>query len=361
MPAGEDSEEESDNEEVDEAEVERMRQIASKKQGGRSSVVAERTVFKADWKPPVYQKTPEQAEQIRKALAKSFMFQSLPDENLQEVIDAFAGPHLLKPGSEVIRQGDLVASGEPGLYILERGRLEVYKRGSDEPHPGKRVFAYSEMGQSFGELALLYSCPRAATVVVSREAIRDAVLWSIDRDTFNYCVKDGYRKMRERRESFIESVEILRSLTHDERMKIVDVIQSSTYSDGAAIIRVGEVGDRFYMVEQGRCAASVNGQTVKEYGPGDYFGELALLKSQTRVADVFATASPTTVVFLDADTFRRLLGPLSDLLEQRAKDYSPLQNGFNVDGAMSGASFLERWLGVFCSCTTLSRPSEAKA
>lgn len=42
-------------------------------------------------------------------------------------------------------------------------------------------------GEAFGELALLYNCPRAATIT----AVEDSELWSLDRKTFNHIVKDA--------------------------------------------------------------------------------------------------------------------------------------------------------------------------
>jgi cAMP-dependent protein kinase regulator len=54
-------------------------------------------------------------------------------------------------------------------------------------------------GESFGELALLYNCPRAATI----RADGDAVLWGLDRNTFNHIVKGAATKKREKYEKFL--------------------------------------------------------------------------------------------------------------------------------------------------------------
>ena len=56
------------------------------------------------------------------------------------------------------------------------------------------------------------------------------------------------------------------------------------------------------------------------YQPGDYFGELALLKNEPRAANVIA-ATKLKVVSLDRNSFKRLLGPLDDILKRNMDAY----------------------------------------
>eukprot|EP00927_Polykrikos_kofoidii_P064247 TRINITY_DN5933_c0_g1_i1.p1 TRINITY_DN5933_c0_g1~~TRINITY_DN5933_c0_g1_i1.p1 ORF type:complete len:396 (+),score=112.20 TRINITY_DN5933_c0_g1_i1:68-1255(+) len=309
---------------IDEEEFERQNAARASAQlagGGRKTVAAEKYEVGDDWKPPFHKKTEEQWKQIEAAVSKSFMFSALEDDNLKEVIDAFLGPQELAVGTEVIKQGAKVTGTEPGLFVIQSGKLDVYKRQDGEEGNGTKVFTYDKMGQSFGELALLYDCPRTATVVVST----DAIVWSIDRETFNQCVKGAAMHQRERREKFLRSVEILSSLSQPDLAKITDVLQPVVFQKGAKIISKGEEGSCFFILEQGSATASVDGNKVKGYVVGDYFGELALLRKQARAVDVVADASPTKLLTLDGDSFKRLLGSLEGVLSERAKDYTSIE------------------------------------
>jgi cAMP-dependent protein kinase regulator len=59
-----------------------------------------------------------------------------------------------------------------------------------------------------------------------------------------------------------------------------------------------------------------------KYEIGDYFGELALLKNEPRAANVIAQSAELSVVFLERNSFKRLLGPLEDILKRNMKLYS---------------------------------------
>ena len=69
------------------------------------------------------------------------------------------------------------------LYVIEEGVFECKIRQGGEDV----VVKTCEPGDAFGELALLYNCPRAASV----DSTGNAILWKLDRATFNAIVKDA--------------------------------------------------------------------------------------------------------------------------------------------------------------------------
>eukprot|EP00747_Dinoflagellata_sp_TGD_P208267 gnl/TRDRNA2_/TRDRNA2_81783_c0_seq1.p1 gnl/TRDRNA2_/TRDRNA2_81783_c0~~gnl/TRDRNA2_/TRDRNA2_81783_c0_seq1.p1 ORF type:complete len:375 (-),score=79.15 gnl/TRDRNA2_/TRDRNA2_81783_c0_seq1:25-1149(-) len=346
---------------IDDAEFEKQKQRAqAATKNKRSSISAERWSKPSDWKPPVHKKTAEQYEQIRSSVAKSFIFSTLSPALMKQVVDAFEGPQHLNKGTEVIKQGDVVGSGAPGLYVLEFGSLSVFKRSGDEPPPGPQVFSYDKAGSMFGELALLYNCPRAATVT----ATSDSVVWSIDRDTFNNCVKSAQQETQARRDRLLREIDIMQDLSASQRARVADVIRLKTYQQGDVIFHEGEEGACCFFVETGSAHAEINGTTVKVYGPGEYFGELALIKGGKRRADIIVDESPTVVGVLEADAFQRLLGPVvQEHMAANARTYQPAPPAKNATGGsedgvrvsaprqapMDGAGFFARLFGC-CSC-----------
>lgn len=138
-------------------------------------------------------------------------------------------------------------------------------------------------GMSFGELALLYNTPRAASIIANEQS----TVYSLDRECFNNIVKDATIKRRENYDKFLSNVEILQDLDAYERSKICDVLEPSTYKKGDMIIQEGDTGHTFFFIESGTAFATKNNASgsqdrVFEYKANDYFGELALLKDIPR-------------------------------------------------------------------------------
>ena len=299
--------------------------------GRRTSVSAESMQPDADsgnWKPPKHTKTADQLERLRTAVAGNFLFSSLDEESFTLVLDALMEKKIPAQNIKVITQGDegdffyVIESGDFDIYINPSGTVEAGPAGL-----GNKVASIGP-GGSFGELALMYNAPRAATVV---SASKGGLLWALDRVTFRRILMNNSFQKREMYEGFLGEVPLLSSLKPYERAKIADALETVKYQSGHNIITEGEPGDAFYLLESGSAAAYKHGvdHAVKEYGRGDFFGELALLDDKPRAASVVAKDN-VTLAKLGRDGFKRLLGPVEGIMRREeyegAEDLDPLSH-----------------------------------
>lgn len=264
--------------------------------------------------PPTYPKTDEQKERLGATLQKAFLFQALDEADLNTVLVAMQEAKFAN-GEQVITEGD---DGDQ-LFVIEKGTFECKKTIDGEV----KVVKTCESGDLFGELSLLYNCPRAASVFAKDECIT----WKLDRETFNHIVKDAAVKRRNKYEAFLGSVSLLSSVGQYEKSQIADALKQETFSKGEFIVKQDEPGDKFYIIEEGNLYAEKSGadgtRRVLDYKPGDYFGELALLKNQPRAASVVVETDTAKVLSLGRQSFNKMLGPLQELLKKNEGAYIP--------------------------------------
>ncbi|KAF2151483.1 camp-dependent protein kinase regulatory subunit [Myriangium duriaei CBS 260.36] len=283
----------------------------------RTSVSAESLAPSANdesnWKPPNFPKSQDQENRLRQAVSRNFLFAHLDDEQSAQVLGALQERKIPAKDVSVITQGDV---GDY-FYVVESGTFDIYvsSTGKREAGPdglGKKVGS-SPAGSSFGELALMYNAPRAASVVSTGPSI----LWQLDRITFRRILMDSAFQRRRMYEAFLDSVPLLSSLTSYERSKIADALETQKYPSNTHIIKEGDVGAHFYILESGTAAVYKRGQEgkLKEYNKGDYFGELALLDDKPRAASVISETD-VKVAMLGKDGFQRLLGPVEALMRR---------------------------------------------
>jgi cAMP-dependent protein kinase regulator len=238
---------------------------------------------KGEFQPKVVEKDSQTKQRIHELLSNSFLFKHLEQKEMNIIVNAMEIRHF-EPQASVIKQGD---DGHE-LYIVGNGQLRCTKRfpGKDEDTFLKNY----EAGEYFGELALLYNVPRAASIVANTPA----TLYVLDRECFNHIVKDSAIRNRNIYEQFLSEVDILNSLDNYERSKLCDCLKIQIFEQGQRVIREGEKGNSFYLVIEGEATAlKVNPATDKEepvhdYRPKMYFGELALLRDEPRAASIVA-------------------------------------------------------------------------
>ncbi|CAE7213983.1 PKAR [Symbiodinium natans] len=285
--------------------------------GHRASVSAE--VYgqwnpEKDFEAPVYEKSDDQKDRLAKVLKESFLFSGLEPQDFKIVIDAMQ-EKVVEKDTRLINQGE---DGDC-LYVVEDGQMNCYIR---RPDGSEEMVKECTAGDAFGELALLYNCPRAASV----QAVQRSVLWELDRESFNNIVKKAAIARREQLEEFLQKVPVLKGMDAYERTSLCDVLQPVTFAEGGIIVQQGDIGDVFYILQEGFATVSkvyVPGTPTKEVlklGPGDYFGELALLKGEPRAASVVALTECKCYT-LSRRTFNRLLGPLEEILRRNATKY----------------------------------------
>jgi protein kinase A len=207
----------------------------------------------------------------------------------------------------------IIQQGSTGdyFYVVEEGHVSFYVEGQ---HVGSTA-----RGGSFGELALLYNCPRAATCL----AIRPCRLWKVDQKTFRYMLANNSNAQSKDIHDVLRKVPFLAELEDRDLLRISDALTSVTFPANERIINKGDVGEVFYIIREGTVRVHDIGFGDSQYidqhlGPGEYFGERALITGDPRVANVTANSN-CTCLCLSRDTFESVLGPLQGLIDAAMK------------------------------------------
>ena len=123
----------------------------------------------------------------------------------------------------------------------------------------------------------------------------------------------------------LRRVDLFESLSDRNLERLADTLEERAFSEGDAILTEGKGGLGFYVIGEGTVTYSVNGKDVGSGGPGEYFGEVALIGDSPRAATVTA-ASDVTVYAMTLWDFRVLVRKnpdvASELLQVMAKRHS---------------------------------------
>jgi CRP-like cAMP-binding protein/Zn-dependent protease len=221
----------------------------------------------------------------------------------------------LRDGQTIFRRGDVADA----FYVIRSGAIHI----EDVKEDGDtEILTALGRGDAFGELGLLGSAPRAATA----RAEGETTLFRIDKAAFDTLLADDITapSFAPTMQAYAElrSLPVFRSMTTTDLALVLDHGTWVTPAPGETMITQGEPGDAFYAIGAGQVDVTRDGATIATLGPGDHFGEVALLTDAPRNATV--TAHTAMRVFrLDRQGFIEVV---ARSLPRSAIDRSPDRN-----------------------------------
>jgi protein kinase A len=253
------------------------------------------------YKPPVFEKSSEEQAFIKDALKHNFVFEGVSDKEFDVIIAAHE-PYDVDKNATIIMEGD---KGDY-FYVLREGRVKFVK-GDNQVGKGRE-------GASFGELALLYSAPRAASVI----STTPCKLYRLDQITFRSILQSHTLSEDKEKMDLLRSINFLQDLDPRDVHKLAAAMKPRNYQAGATILNKGDEGDVFYVIVSGKVRVTdITAGNAKyedlELGKGRYFGERALITNEKRAATIFAV-EPTKTLTIDKKTFVRVLGDYGSLV-----------------------------------------------
>lgn len=227
------------------------------------------------------------------------MFMNASDDELHQLAAIFATEYF-NAGEAIVNQGE---AGDK-FYLLQRGTAEVWI--ADTSGPAARVNQLGP-GQFFGETALIAEKPRNATIIANTPV----QALSLRRDDFNRLVR-GRLDSQQASSNQLRNQWVLRSMPLFDELEGIDMaflaalLKTESYKAGDVVIREGDEGDKFFIVESGELVVTHSraGRTAElsRRKAGDYFGEIALLEKRPRTATVTALTD-VVLLSLQAEDF----------------------------------------------------------
>jgi CRP/FNR family transcriptional regulator, cyclic AMP receptor protein len=104
----------------------------------------------------------------------------------------------------------------------------------------------------------------------------------------------------------IDKVPLFSRCSRAQKQQIAKIADEIDLREGKEMTREGAAGREFFILLEGRADVRKNGRKINTLGPGDFFGEIALVSREPRTATVVATAPVRALVVTDR-SFRRLL------------------------------------------------------
>ena len=103
----------------------------------------------------------------------------------------------------------------------------------------------------------------------------------------------------------LKAITLFSTMSDDDLRALATLAGETSVPEGQELVREGDFSYQFFAIEEGTASVERDGHHVNDLGPGDFFGEIALLERELRTATVRAT-SPMRLIILSRGDLKRL-------------------------------------------------------
>jgi CRP/FNR family transcriptional regulator, cyclic AMP receptor protein len=112
--------------------------------------------------------------------------------------------------------------------------------------------------------------------------------------------------------ALLAQIPLFSALDQAQLARVASLARTADVPKGELLTREGEPGDDFFVIEKGKARVTLEGKKLAVLGPGEFFGEMALLDQGPRSATVTASSAMRLYVF-GAEGFGQLLDGAPDV------------------------------------------------
>lgn len=242
---------------------------------------------------------------MKKTLEKHILFEELTEMELHNLVMATEKIEV-EPGTKLQAQDTL---GEY-MFIVQKGELSLYCEHK------KTTYAKLRAGEIYGETDLLYGVPTAQALLADKQS----TVWKLGQMSYRKVVAKHALETDSDIKTALRKVKLFDGLPDTTLNKFADSLTRVHYKQGDKIIEKGDIGNIFYIIEQGKVKVHDIGigdsqQVDSILEPGDSFGERALITGEPRAASITAVSDQVTLLVMNRATFEETIGQLEDALD----------------------------------------------
>jgi len=241
-------------------------------------------------------------ELIKLSMKQDRVCASLEERELQTILDTMEY-HEFKKDDLIIEQGKVGST----FFVTQKGTLQVSVNGN--------VMNTLQTGKAFGGLALLYNCPRTATV----KALDDCGVWGASGSTFHKVLQENSQKHYAENRKFLDSIRLFDGLTDKQKDRVGENFFTEVFEAGSRVVTEGDAMTAMYCVKKGELSVKtggtvkasgelVGGKETSRLGPGDCFGERAIGQENAKQDATVVAASRCECMCISANELREVLG-----------------------------------------------------